>query len=123
MSNYPLAWLEGMPERLRERVRSVIVHCEISKRQLDMVAKYVEDKLVNFGIAVNPKTPVYQVWDIVEGFRGSRHSVDGILIMTVEPGFGGQSFIESDISKSGNKVYADDKIVLSPEQKKSLSGI
>ena len=44
------------------------------------------------GISVKPNTPV----DVLEQYRGL---FDMILIMSVEPGFGGQSFIESSVDK------------------------
>ena len=44
------------------------------------------------GISIKPNTPVAQVLPLVD-------KVDMILIMTVEPGFGGQAFIESSLEK------------------------
>lgn len=44
------------------------------------------------GVVLNPSTPVGSLSEIVK-------DVDLILIMTVNPGFGGQTFIESSISK------------------------
>jgi len=44
------------------------------------------------GVALNPATPVEAI-DNVTG------DVDLILVMTVNPGFGGQAFIESQLSK------------------------
>ncbi|MEZ4722265.1 MAG: ribulose-phosphate 3-epimerase [Flavobacteriales bacterium] len=44
------------------------------------------------GVALNPHTPVSSLADII-------HEIDLALIMSVNPGFGGQSFIENSISK------------------------
>ncbi len=44
------------------------------------------------GVAINPHTPVEFLRDILP-------EVDLILIMTVNPGFGGQSFIETTLAK------------------------
>jgi ribulose-phosphate 3-epimerase len=44
------------------------------------------------GIAINPGTPVSMLVDLVEG-------VDRVLVMSVNPGFGGQSFIERALVK------------------------
>ena len=44
------------------------------------------------GISIKPNTPV----EILEKYRGL---FDMILIMSVEPGFGGQEFIESSVDK------------------------
>lgn len=46
------------------------------------------------GVAINPHTPVMLLKDIIS-------SVDMILIMTVDPGYGGQSFIPGSLNKVG----------------------
>lgn len=44
------------------------------------------------GIAINPATPVFLLKDIIR-------DADMILVMSVNPGFGGQSFIEHSLEK------------------------
>jgi len=44
------------------------------------------------GVAINPGTPVEAVSELLD-------MVDMVCVMTVNPGFGGQSFIESQIAK------------------------
>ena len=44
------------------------------------------------GVSINPSTPVTPLKDIVE-------EIDLLLIMSVNPGFGGQSFIKSSLRK------------------------
>ncbi len=44
------------------------------------------------GVALNPSTPVAMIQNIID-------EIDLILIMTVEPGFGGQSFIKNSLRK------------------------
>lgn len=44
------------------------------------------------GVAINPATPVFLLQDIIR-------DVDLVLVMSVNPGFGGQSFIEYSIPK------------------------
>ena len=44
------------------------------------------------GVALNPHTPV----ELLEGII---HEIDLVLIMSVNPGFGGQKFIESTYEK------------------------
>lgn len=44
------------------------------------------------GVALNPGTPVESVVELMD-------MVDLVCVMTVNPGFGGQSFIESQVSK------------------------
>ena len=44
------------------------------------------------GVSLNPHTPVSLVEDVIE-------DIDVVLLMSVNPGFGGQSFIEQTINK------------------------
>ena len=47
---------------------------------------------VKAGIAINPATPPQALAEVLE-------SVDMVLVMTVNPGFGGQKFIETSLRK------------------------
>ncbi len=44
------------------------------------------------GVALNPHTPVHSLEDIIQ-------DIDVVLIMSVNPGFGGQSFIPHSLEK------------------------
>lgn len=44
------------------------------------------------GVAINPHTSVQQIFDVL-------HDVDVVCLMSVNPGFGGQSFIEHTLEK------------------------
>jgi ribulose-phosphate 3-epimerase len=44
------------------------------------------------GVALNPGTPVSAVWEVLD-------DLDLLLVMTVNPGFGGQQFIPNSIDK------------------------
>ncbi len=44
------------------------------------------------GVSLNPHTPVSVLEDII-------HDIDVVLLMSVNPGFGGQSFVEHTIKK------------------------
>lgn len=52
----------------------------------------IHDAGMKAGVTLNPSTPVSQLEDIIE-------DVDMVLLMSVNPGFGGQKFIENTISK------------------------
>lgn len=56
------------------------------------VVQLIRSKGMKAGIALNPHTPVSAVQHLLG-------DVDFILIMTVNPGFGGQSFIEEGLVK------------------------
>jgi ribulose-phosphate 3-epimerase len=47
---------------------------------------------MNVGVAINPATPVSLLQDIIT-------DIDLVLVMSVNPGFGGQSFIQHSIEK------------------------
>ena len=44
------------------------------------------------GVALNPGTPVAAIEEVLD-------ALDLVLVMTVDPGFGGQSFLESQLAK------------------------
>ncbi|MEW6777612.1 MAG: ribulose-phosphate 3-epimerase [Bdellovibrionota bacterium] len=69
----------------------VTVHAEASVH-LDRLLHQIKEAGAKCGVALNPATPLSAV-DHVLG------TVDLILLMTVNPGFGGQKFIESCIPK------------------------
>ncbi len=47
------------------------------------------------GVALNPHTPVSLLQDVIQ-------DIDLVLIMSVNPGFGGQSFIPHTLKSCGN---------------------
>ena len=55
-------------------------------------AKTFRAKGVHPGICVNPETPIDGVLDVLD-------AVDQVLIMTVHPGFGGQTFLADNVEK------------------------
>ena len=52
----------------------------------------IHDAGMKAGVTLNPSTPVSVLEDII-------NDVDMVLLMSVNPGFGGQTFIENTISK------------------------
>lgn len=69
----------------------ITVHQEACPH-LHRTIQLIKDNGVKAGVVVNPATPVEMIKDIL-------HEVDLVLIMTVNPGFGGQSFINHAIQK------------------------
>jgi ribulose-phosphate 3-epimerase len=88
MMDDPDRWAPGYAEA---GAFSVTFHAEATTDPVGL-ARRLRDIGARAGIALKPGTPVDEYLEIVAEF-------DQILIMTVEPGFGGQSFIESVMPK------------------------
>jgi len=69
----------------------ITIHTEPDYPILDTLKK-IRDKERFAGLALNPDTPVEQLLPYVS-------DVDLLLVMTVEPGFGGQSFRQDTVEK------------------------
>ena len=69
------------------------VHYE-AVRHLHRTAQEIHAAGMKAGVALNPSTPVSVLEDII-------NDVDLVLLMSVNPGFGGQKFIENTIGKVG----------------------
>lgn len=74
----------------------ITIHYE-SEVHIDRTLNYIKSKGIKAGIALNPATPV----SVLENIIGL---VDMVLIMSVNPGFGGQKFIGYSVDKI-SKVY------------------
>lgn len=51
------------------------------------------------GVAIKPKTPVGPLLEVMQKCQKSQIPVTNALVMTVEPGFGGQKFMGDMMSK------------------------
>ncbi|MBF5027620.1 ribulose-phosphate 3-epimerase [Planobacterium oryzisoli] len=69
----------------------VSVHVEASTH-LHRTVSLIQDLGAKAGVVLNPSTPVAMLEDIIE-------QVDLVLLMSVNPGFGGQKFIENTYKK------------------------
>ncbi len=59
---------------------------------LHRTIQHIKSKGIKAGVALNPHTPINVLDDIIS-------DLDLVLIMSVNPGFGGQKFIESSVQK------------------------
>ena len=59
---------------------------------LNRVVQQIKDAGMKAGVSLNPATPVAMLRDII-------NEVDLVLLMSVNPGFGGQRFIEGTLRK------------------------
>lgn len=67
------------------------VHVEACPH-LHRTIQLIKEQGVKAGVVLNPHTPVQQIQHVLE-------DLDLVLLMTVNPGFGGQSFISSVLPK------------------------
>jgi len=69
----------------------ITVHAETCPH-LHRVIHLIKEHGVKAGVAINPATPAHVLQEVLP-------DVDLVLVMTVNPGFGGQAFIERTVSK------------------------
>ena len=84
------------PGKFTEQVKALgtymmNVHYEACPH-LHRTIQQIHDAGMKAGVTLNPHTPVNVLEDIIQ-------DVDMVLLMTVNPGFGGQKFIEHSIEK------------------------
>lgn len=82
----------------------ITLHIEtVSKKVLEFQGKRLKKKRVGFGISLNPDTPLARIKPMLD-------LADFVLIMSVNPGFGGQEFIRGALSKIRKlrSIYAGD---------------
>ena len=84
------------PEKYVEELKnsgadSLTVHLEACPH-LHRNIQQIKTLNMNAGVAINPATPVFLLQDIIA-------DIDLVLVMSVNPGFGGQSFIPHTIEK------------------------
>ncbi len=63
------------------------VHFEATKEKTPDIIEQIKKKNIKAGLSIKPNTKVHEIKDYID-------LCDLILVMTVEPGFGGQKFIE-----------------------------
>lgn len=80
-----------VPEYLAAGADVVTFHYEATSHA-NRLANLIREKGAKAGVAINPGTPVSVLDAIVE-------DVDLVLVMTVNPGFGGQKFIPGSLRK------------------------
>ena len=78
--------------------RNITFHIEATenKEEAIQLIKYIKEQDCKVGIAVNPETDITEIYDLIP-------SVHNVMIMTVEPGKGGQTFI-TDMTKKIAKL-------------------
>ena len=76
---------------MTDATRFITVHLEAC-RHIDRTLHYIKDLGTGAGVAINPGTPVGSLKEVLG-------IADLVLVMSVNPGFGGQKFIPSALGK------------------------
>lgn len=69
----------------------ITFHYEATNEPIKII-NYIKEKNIKAGLSIKPNTKVEEIKHLLK-------EVDLVLIMSVEPGFGGQTFIESSTKK------------------------
>ena len=75
---------------LQKRVQGITVHVEACPH-LDRTLSYIRELGCKAGVALNPAT--------LDTIQHCLNRLDLVLVMTVNPGFGGQRFIDAMLPK------------------------
>ena len=94
MVNDPLSMVEKYAEAGADYLTFHYEACKSDAEVFEIIDK-IHECGMKAGISIKPKTPVTVVYPFL-------HSLDLVLIMSVEPGRGGQKFIETSL----NRIYA-----------------
>ena len=76
---------------VRDGADQIIIHAELDKKVPELIWK-IRNLNVKVGLAVNPPTTLTAAEPYLD-------QIDLLLVMTVNPGFGGQSFMEECLPK------------------------
>ena len=85
----------------------ITVHVEVCPH-LHRVIESIKELGVKAGVSLNPSTPLTAVDEVLS-------ALDLVLLMSVNPGFGGQQFIESTVGKTARLRHRLDELGLAAE--------
>jgi ribulose-phosphate 3-epimerase len=88
MVSDPAKWIDDFAEA---GASSITVHVEATAH-IDRVLHHIKERGCKAGVSLDPGTPLVMIEEVLD-------LVDLVLVMSVNPGFGGQQFIESSVSK------------------------
>ncbi len=68
----------------------ITIHYEIDNLEANI--KLIKNNNIKVGVSIKPNTDIEKIYKLLD-------KIDLVLIMSVEPGFGGQTFIENSLDK------------------------
>lgn len=72
-------------------IKCITIHLEINKN-IDDIINIIKEKKYQVGLAIKPNTNI----NLIDKYLDR---IDKVIIMSVEPGFGGQKFIDSSVDR------------------------
>jgi len=98
-----------IPDFITEGATSVTVHVEACPH-LHRTIQLIKQQGARTGVSLNPATPISAVEEILD-------EIDLLLIMSVNPGFGGQKFIPKVLDKirAARKIIDERKLAIDIE--------
>ncbi|MFH0805740.1 MAG: ribulose-phosphate 3-epimerase [Patescibacteria group bacterium] len=82
---------EVIDQWIESGVKRIIIHYESTKKITEIIDK-IKKAGLEVGLAINPETSLEVIGNFIE-------KIDLVLIMTVNPGFGGQDFLNESVDK------------------------
>lgn len=92
MVTNPINYLDTL---LNLGVSLITIHSEHLVGHAFRISEYLHERGCRLGVALNPETSVSEIGEYI-------NRIDTITVMTVDPGFAGQSFIDETIIKIKN---------------------
>lgn len=74
-----------------KNIYNISFHIEV-KKDITKIINIIKRKNISVGLAIKPSTPIYLIDKYLD-------KIDIVLIMSVEPGFGGQKFIDKTVDR------------------------
>ncbi len=99
MIDEPIRYIDDFAEAGSDMITVHLEACSDIKKTV----RYIHSKKLMAGVAIKPATPVSELEDVAA-------YADMILIMSVEPGFGGQKFMPASLDKLKEARKLADKI-------------
>jgi ribulose-phosphate 3-epimerase len=101
MVSNPAQWIDDFAD---SGASVITVHAEATVH-LDRVLNHIKERGCKAGVSLNPATPLSAIEEVLD-------LIDLVLVMSVNPGFGGQKFIDNAVWKverlvkmRGNKKF------------------
>lgn len=88
MVKYPENWID---ELIKVGVSRIVFPIEDSLGVSERI-RHIKNHGIEVGLSINPETEVENLVPFID-------TIDSVLVMSVEPGFGGQEFIRNSIDK------------------------